>query len=237
MKYIPWILDLICVAVLAVNILSYYRKGFVKVIVSFVGFVAALVCGVLASRFLAELVFHRFIREHLMDALMNYHLESDVTKSLAENLTHSLQSLPDWVSGILSLFSIDLAQAVELIDGLVNPDTAAIAQTLTENLLQPVFLSFLGMVFFLFVFVLLLFVFRRLADLAGGFTNHIPLVGGLNQVLGGALGGVSGLLWVFLLAIFAALFLLITGDTVSWLNHSLIEQSKLFSLAFHRVPF
>ena len=52
MKYIPWILDLICVAVLAVNILSYYRKGFVKVIVSFVGFVAALVCGVIASLFL-----------------------------------------------------------------------------------------------------------------------------------------------------------------------------------------
>lgn len=237
MKYIPWVWDIICVIIFLININSYYRKGFVRVVISFIGSAAAVVCGVIVSRFLADMVFQRFIREHLMEALMNYHLESDVTKSLAENLTHALQSLPEWLSGILSLFSVDTGQAVEIINSLANPDTTAIAESLMEKLLQPAFLSFLGMVFFLFVFVILLFVFRRLANLAGSLTNRIPLVHGLNRLLGGALGAVNGLMWVFLLAIFVSLFIVITDNEVFALNREVVEQTRLLSVAFHKVPF
>ena len=234
---IPWILDVVCLGVLAVSMAVYYCRGFVKVFLSFLGFVAAVVLGVLAAQFLSRLLFNQVIRDTLVEALTQYQWEGGVTQDLAQSLIGALNSLPGWVSGILSLFSLDTGKAVEIIDGLAHPDTTAMAVSLTEDLLQPLFLSFLGLVLFLFSFVVLLFLFRRLADLAGGLVERLPLIHGVNRLLGGVVGAANGLLWVFVLASLAALFLLVTKGGTPWLNLDLIQQSLLFSRVMEQVPF
>jgi len=76
-----------------------------------------------------------------------------------------------------------------------------------------------GVVGFLVLFILLQFVFRRIASTLKVF-NRVPLLGGLNSLAGGGLGLLKGVIFVFLLV--SALSLLPWEAVSETLHHSVL---------------
>lgn len=88
-----------------------------------------------------------------------------------------------------------LATFVELLDRIDPTDTISAA---AGDALRTVMVAFLTMVAFLIIFLLAMLIVRALAKLTRN-VNRVPVVGGVNRVLGGVLGAAEAFLLCYLL--------------------------------------
>ena len=65
------------------------------------------------------------------------------------------------------------------------------------------------------------------------FVNKIPLIGGLNVVLGGAVGLVQGLLTICVVCIVVRVITTLSGGNVMFFNNTAIEASYVFKLFYN----
>ena len=63
--------------------------------------------------------------------------------------------------------------------------------------------------------------------------NKIPLVGGLNQFLGGVFGLLQGVLSLFVIVIVVHLIVSATGNSLIFLNEMTISKSYVFSYVYN----
>lgn len=61
-------------------------------------------------------------------------------------------------------------------------------------------------------------------------TSAIPIVGPLNSVLGGCVGAVEGVLYLYLMVAIASLVLALTGDSIPYLNRQTLESTWILRL-------
>ena len=59
---------------------------------------------------------------------------------------------------------------------------------------------------------------------------YIPIVGPLNSVLGGCVGAVEGVLYLYLMVAIASLVLALTGDSIPYLNRQTLESTWILRL-------
>ena len=66
---------------------------------------------------------------------------------------------------------------------------------------------------------------------------HLPLVGGVNRLLGFFMGLLAGVMDVFLVVCGVWAVVVITGNNLSWLNQTELQDSLAFSLFSSFNPF
>ena len=101
------------------------------------------------------------------------------------------------------------------------------AEALEEVVLQPLAVSALEMAAFLVLFFVLGLLLKLLIR-ASGLLNHLPLLGGINRLLGGACGLCEGLVIVYAAGVLLRL-LAATAGAHSYLTMDLLEQTHLLS--------
>jgi uncharacterized membrane protein required for colicin V production len=90
-------------------------------------------------------------------------------------------------------------------------------------------------VLFALLIMILYLSLRALAKLFQG-VNEIPLIGGLNRVLGGILGLCLGVFICLIVGTLAAVLIGASKDALGWMNTDIMEDSVLFSV-FYRYNF
>ena len=84
------------------------------------------------------------------------------------------------------------------------------------------------MVAFLIIFLLAMLIVQALAKLTRN-VNRVPVVGGVNRVLGGVLGAAEAFLICYLIGMTATVLITLSENQWSWLNTAVVQKSTLLN--------
>ena len=86
------------------------------------------------------------------------------------------------------------------------------------------------------LYIVLSFVVSVIAK-ALGIINKVPLIGGLNKILGGVFGLLNAGIWCYILAGVVGLFIGLTNGNIDFMNNQIIDKTVLFKLIYQLSPF
>ena len=212
------IYDLLFLAVFSFAAVKSWQKGFLAGLAELIGAVFGVGVAVWGSRTLAPGIYEKF---------------------LSDTVTEKVETAVAQSGG-------DIAAAVQRLDFL--PDS--LRTTLTEaiqtaggqlpekvtSLLEPVILPLVQVVLFVLLCVVVRWAFGLLIAVLRGI-NGVPLVGGVNQVLGLVLGLCTGALDCWLLALVLWFAASVTAGSLDWLNTAVLQRSIGYSFFGAFNPF
>lgn len=248
--HLYWIWDIIIVCVAAGVIWRAWRTGLVSAAIRLLGALAAYAGAWIVSGPLSVYLYTNFAHERLVryaEGLIPAEL-TKLTDALqlaggADTLSAlgiKIQDVTVMVSGALAeklrefgldnlpFDLIDTDKAGGEIAGKVLEQGITPAEAITTALLQPLATTALRVVGFVVVFGLLLMVVNLLYRVGFG-VNKLPLVGGLNRLLGVGVGVVEALVVVYILCMVLAIVSALFGAKVEWLNWNELQKTKIFS--------
>lgn len=212
-----WVLwDLLAVLILAVLVNRCAARGFIRTLISFLGyFIAAGAAGMFSP------VAARWLYDNIARDLLEMILQSRLDR-LLEQGEQFAGSLAELLPAALRLLA-PVSGAAPQPQGAGG---APLAQELITALLEQPVLSILRAVSFFVIFALALWLVRRIAGLFTGM-YRIPVLGTVNTFFGGLVGVLQGILALYLLGIALQLLVTLTGGKLWWLTGPVLDQTYI----------
>jgi len=238
--WLAW--DVFALVVLAHFVARSASRGFVRTIVSFLGFMIAAVLAGTFSTALAKLLYDNIVRDAL-ELIVSRQIGAAVTdgavttSSVLEFLPQSLRVLAEQPGTLLDFIPQTFWDALEgtgdqLVQSFLGDNSEALAAVLVNNVLQSPVLALLRGISFFIIFSLTVFLVRYLSR-ALNIVNDIPVVGRFNTLLGGVVGLLQGLMALYLLAVLLQMVIQLTGNGLAWLNRQVIDSTFVYRVFFN----
>ena len=212
------IYDLLFLAVFSFAAVKSWQKGFLAGLAELIGAVFGVGVAVWGSRTLAPGIYEKFLSDTVTEKV-----EAAVAQSGGDiaAAVQGLDFLPDSLR-------TTLAKAIQTAGGQL-PEKVT-------SLLEPVILPLVQVVLFVLLCVVVRWAFGLLIAVLRGI-NGVPLVGGVNQVLGLVLGLCTGALDCWLLALVLWFAASVTAGSLTWLNTAVLQHSIGYSFFGAFNPF
>ena len=218
MENAPYLYDVLFLAVFAVAAVCSWRKGFLAGLAELAGTLFSAAAAMFGTRALAPQLYDWFVREAVTEKV-----QQAVTET-GTGLDGTLQGL-DFLPEALR----------ETLTGLAETAGAGLSDQIS-TLLEPVILPLVQVVLFVLLCVVVRWAFGLLIAVLRGI-NGVPLVGGVNQVLGLVLGLCTGALDCWLLALVLWFAASVTAGSLTWLNTAVLQHSIGYSFFGAFNPF
>lgn len=112
-----------------------------------------------------------------------------------------------------------------LLDRIDPTDTISAA---AGDAVRTMAVSLLTMVAFLIIFLLAMLIVRALVRLTRS-VNRVPVVGGINRLLGGVLGAAEAFLLCYLIGMAATVLISFSENRWGWLNTAVVQKTYLLN--------
>ncbi len=194
------IADLLIILSIILSIIWGVRKGIAKTLFG----VAALIAASFFAHFLAEnlsnFVYDDFIKQSVVTNLEQM-VNSNGVNYAIEN---SLEAVPEWIFSIMTVISgvfgadIDKYQSsIMLKNGTSQNEITKNITNSIEQTLQPVITGVLQILLYVILFIIVYIIVKLIAGKLL-FLFNAPIIRHVNRALGGILGAVEGLIFVFI---------------------------------------
>ncbi len=232
----PWMLDGMAVLIIAICVLSAYRRGFLCTLVLLTTALVAFYLSLTYSQTIAEWLYAQFFSERISQ-LVAQRL-SDFTAadaaSFAEGLADLAAELPAvFSSAFLSQLRLYVEQWYQQLAGSSAP---AMTTAITEAIIAPLATGLLRVITFCVLFGLLSTLGRAVAGLCKT-VNYLPIIGTFNALLGGVLGAIQGMLYVFVASALLWLALSASGGQLGALSAETVDQTLFFRYFYAAGPW
>lgn len=183
----------ICLDIIAVGIVLWCmnaaaKKGFLRTVVQMIAYIVILLASSFLSRAAAPVIYDHVVQPMIFESVRPEQEKNPDNAALISMAPRGTLSMMD-----TALDSLDSLLSDSLKDSGVLDDLA-------EATLRPLMISAISMIGFFVIFALLSLLSNLLLS-ALGMIDHIPVIGTVNAVLGGAIGVFQGLLLVLVLCI------------------------------------
>ncbi len=219
-----FILDLIVIAIIILMALISAKRGFVRVAVEVVGFVAAVMISLTLSTTFAELTYDKAIEPAIISSV------NEATENVtADTAGKIFDALPNFIKNNSEKLGLNQEKITQnMTEDVGNNTTEAVTQV-SQNTIKPIAVGILKTLYSVIIMLVLLVVVKFLAR----FINKLftfSIVGKLNKLLGGVLGIVKGIIiaWIFCSAIY--IILSFTQDGIWIFTNENIDKTYLFKL-------
>ena len=186
MENFSFIIDIALIAVIALGVFDGYKKGFVRIVLSFVA--------ILISWFLASAVSQPaavWLSENIIQGWATGAIENLIADSIGKGSEAVLATIPETLINIGTQAGISFSEIVNQIGGSV--DAAQAAQQIYEAIEDNVVISIARIASFVVAFVIfnavLSFAVRLISKLF-----KLPVLNFVNRALGASVGAAKGLL-------------------------------------------
>lgn len=187
-------LDIAAVAIVVYCAHAAAKKGFLRTVIQMVAYVAIILAASFFSRAAAPVIYDRVVepmitRQEAPREPGGAELVSYGRVGMLSAFDDGLDALESGIGSVKDMLSDELGPQA-LADGIVDE--------LADATLRPLMVSAIGMIGFVLIFSILSIVANILLSTLG-IVNHLPVVGPINALLGGAVGVLEGVLlvWVF----------------------------------------
>ncbi|MFV0497363.1 MAG: CvpA family protein [Candidatus Fimivivens sp.] len=215
-----WVLDAITVGIIAAFGFSSYRQGFLNTIVMLLGSLGAVFVAFTYSEPIAQIIYQQFLNEKVLTVV------SENLQSLtAIDAAAFARELEEMVREMPALFSFAFeADMGNWYQQLTAGNDAAVSAAITDTIIAPVAISLLRVVIFFILFSLLMILVKVVAGLLKT-VNHLPIIGIFNGLLGGVLGVIQGMLYMFVISAVLWFLFSISNGEIGAISAQTIEQT------------
>lgn len=218
MDILPFVIDLIFIAILAMSIINGRREGFVKMALSLA---ATVISWIIASEYspsVAEWVNDNFIRENLIESL---------TAKIAEVIDGGSQAvlgaLPGYITNAAEAAGISVESIVSGVGSSADP--ASIAANICEALEGTFIIPAVRIISFCVLLAILNAVFGMFIGIINS-VFRLPVIKSFNKLFGGIAGAIKGIIAVAVVSVvFKGLTYIEPGNAFSQaVNESSVQQ-------------
>lgn len=212
------VIDLILVAIILLFALISAKRGFVKVLVETVGFVAAIIVAFTVSTPLAETTYDKLIEPPVVKAAVN---------AVGESAEHEAwNALPDFLMNN-SLFGEELNSFTQKISQNISEGTETAVKNASQEIVKPIAVKIIGLLYSVILVIVLTILVKFLAKIINSMFSF-SVVGTLNRTLGGVLGAVKGIIIAIVFCMLISLILTLSGKPFLIFNQNDIDNTYLF---------
>lgn len=214
------ILDLILVAIIIVSVIISAKRGFVKVFVETVGFVAAVILAFTISTPLAEVTYDKIIEPPVVKAAVN---------AVGESAEHEAwNALPEFLMNN-DFFGEEINTFTQKISENIAEGTETAVKTASQEIVKPIAVKIFGLLYSVILVLVLSILVKFLAKLINGMFSF-SVVGTLNRTLGGVLGAVKGIIIAIVICMVISLIISFTGKPLFIFTEENISNTYIFKL-------
>lgn len=212
------IYDILFLALLVWCAVQGWRRGFMAGLFGLAGTAVGIVGAVYATREWSFWLYSEYVGSALAERV------SDALAEAGGDLNAALQQL-DFLPQSLR----------ETLNSILSTSAGAVPAQIA-NALEPLVMPLIQVIVFMVVCGVIRLVFHAVLGLLKG-VNHIPLLGGMNQILGFAFGTVTGLLNCWLLSLGLWMAAMLTQGKLEFLSLALLRRSQVYQLLETLNPF
>lgn len=216
-----FVLDGIIIVIIAVCALLAAKKGFVRTLIEFVGFLAAIFLAFTLSSTVSGFVYDKTIRPAAETAI------AAGIESSAEDA-----AMPEFILTLAEKAGIN----EDMISTAVGINAEEIAKNVTETALMPLAINVIKFIAIIVIFVLLLIVVKIVARFLNSLFKGV-LLGSANKALGAVLGGAKGAIYSVVFCIVASLIVSITKSGFLFITEDAIQNSYICKFILGILPF
>lgn len=218
------VLDLIIAAVIIIEVVISARRGFARVAIELVGFIAAILLTFTISTPLSQATYDKIIEPSFVSTL------DTALKDSSQNATEAAwNALPD----IVKKHSDKLGVSKEKIEtGIAENAGNAVqdaAEGISQRVVKPVAVKFLSLMFGVILMAVFIFIVKILAKFINRLFS-ISLVGKLNRLLGAVVGLPKGIIVALLLCSVVALAVSFTQNGIWIFTSENMKNSWFFGV-------
>lgn len=199
------IIDLVFVALIAVNILDGRRKGFIKIVLSFA---AMLITWFIASELSLP------VAEWANDAFAGNWITGSIETLIADGIANGsdalIASIPDYIANAAEIANISLESLAVQLGNTIDP--AAAATEIYAAIENPLVLPVIRIISFFALYAVLNVVMSVLINIISK-VFRLPVLKSFNRLLGAAVGGLRGAVIVAVISIVLGLVVMVIPET------------------------
>ena len=212
------VIDLILVAVILIFALISAKRGFVKVLVETVGFIAAVVVAFTISTPLAEVTYDKIIEPPVVKAAVN---------AVGESAEHEAwNALPEFLMNN-DISGTQINSFTEKITANLSLGVETAVKTASQDIVKPVATKIFSLLYSVILVLVLSILVKFLAKLINGMFSF-SVIGTLNRTLGGVLGAVKGIVFVLIACTVISLIVSFTGKPFLIFTEENINNTYIF---------
>lgn len=212
------VIDLILIGIILLFTFISAKRGFVKVLVETVGFIAAIIVAFTISTPLAGATYDKIIEPPIIEAAVN---------AVGESAEHEAwNALPEFLMNN-EFFGEEINTFTAKISENIAAGTETAVTTASQQVVRPIAVKILGLLYSVVLVLVLLVVVKFLAKLLNGVFSF-SVVGSLNRTLGGILGAVKGIIVAVIFCMVITLIISFTGKPFLIFTESDINNTYIF---------
>ena len=224
------IIDLIILGIVILCIRKGAKDGFAKTLVGFFSFaIAVVLAGVLCNP-VANLVYDKALKTPVENAVYNVVEEnlgqneiSSTAQEISQFVNDSVDKLPALIKEITGIE--DKKEAVlQTVNTLGAVDIKEVTDNIVEKHVTPAMIRVVSIFVFIILFVVLLLACKLISK-GLKLVNKLPLIGKLNEFLGGVLGLLKGVIIALIISLALVAFTRDGGSVFGIINADVITSS------------
>ena len=217
--------DLILLAILLLVAMRYAGKGFAAALVQFAGNLASLLGASIFSQNIAPVLFTNFFENNFT---------TSIEKTLADGGQVQLDQLVEKYAGFLP---DEIQQSIiQSAGGVLTGNAPELAEQVVSQVIAPLLTPIIAIVVFFVAFALCKVIVSFVVAVLTNF-NRIPILGGVNKLLGFGMGLLAGVVDLYLILCAVWAIIVVTGGSIPWLNQQVLGDSVGFTLFGQFNPF
>ena len=220
------ILDVVFLILLLVVAAQYARRGFVAGGIQFIGNLLSLVGALFVSNNVSPVIFSMFFENSFLNSIQSSIAAGTSEQNVGNLLEQYAAFLPQNLKDMI----------VNSASELLASDATGLANQLVEQVVEPLVTPIIAVVVFFVAFALCRFVVGLVVALLTNL-NRIPLLGGMNRLLGFAAGLCAGVLDLYLVMCAIWAIIVVTSGSIAWLNDGALSSGVAYQLFNHWNPF
>lgn len=223
------IIDIALIAVLIISAIRAYSDGFFTSVIRLIGNLGSLFGAWYVASNYSQKIFDKVLRNSLVTRSYNYLEQTAQNIDIETALSSVIGKWPqEFVTTVLE-------KTQESLSTLLTPSMDS-AVYLVDSFIAPIVVACISVVLFILCFIAVRLVCGVLAKLFKG-VNKVPVLGFANRMAGFVAGIAIGGVNIVLLSFLFSIIVIITGDSLSWLNSRVINGSKILAMTGAINPF
>jgi len=223
------IMDGILLLVLLVSAVRAYNDGFFTAVIRLCGTLGSLFAGFYVADNYAAVIFKDYLRDSFIQRSFNYLQQTSRNIDIKTAISSVIGNWPqDFLDTVLH-------KAEELLAQVINPDMES-AVYLVDEFIAPVVVAVISALLFIVCFTAVKVICGMLAKMFRS-VNKVPVLGFANRLAGFVAGIAIGGVNIILLSFLFSIIVIITGDSLSFLNAEIISRSRILAMTGVVNPF
>lgn len=232
MQIYSLLIDIIVIAIFAVIVVSAYRKGFLRGVISVIGYIAAIFLAIVISEYMAKFIFDAFIRDNIIESINTQFASGIDQTNISLVVTGILASIPKFFANSITTHFGGEQGIIDSIENAFGGNIDNVSTVITDEVLSPIITALVQTIVCVILFFIFITIVRLISGMFQGF-YAIPIIGPINSLLGGVLGIIQAIIILLIISSVCHMAISLSANGLEYFNTDIIEKTFIFKLIYN----